>query len=980
MLKTLLTRGLVVLLALVIGTTAYAQGLQTGVLTGTVVDADGLVLPGASVTVTSPSLQGARTTTTDANGVYAVRGLPPGAYTVAFELSGMKTVEATQRVDLGLTAQVDAKLQLATLTESVTVTAEVPSLVTTTTGGANYRAEEIDKLASPRTVQGVAELAPGLTDNTPNAGQLTIAGGFAYDNQFMVDGVDVADNLFANPNNLFIEDAVEEVQVLTSGISAEYGRFGGGVVNAITKSGSNTFSGSLRDNVYRPSWTEETPYEVTNNLPRSNPDTNDVQNVYEWTVGGPILKDRIWFFHSGRRQETTTPAPFQQTGIANSSSNKNNRFEIKGTATAFQNQTFQGTYLRNNSEQQQASFSFSVDPSTRINRQLPNDLVVGNWRGVLSNALFATVQVSRRKFGFRNTGGTSTVITDSPFFTQGTLSGVEGGFHYNAPYFDSNDPEDRDNRQVAGSLSYFLTSSSLGSHDLKVGYENFRSTNTGGNSQSSTGYVFDTDWVAVGGTPQLDSTQRPIPVFTPGQSEVANWLATRGAQLDITTQSIYANDRWAVNGRVTLDLGVRYELVSSDATGDIVGVDTSTVVPRLGATFDLTGDGGATVQTTYAHYAGKYTEAQIANNTNVGSPSVLSYQYRGPAGQGRDFAPGFNVANYELIGGNFPTANVFFDGSLHSPLTKEFTVSLGRQLGAKGAVKATYQRRSITGFIQDYVDDPTAKTTVIRDGVDFGTFDNVVFRNDDDSKRDYQAMVFQGNYRLTDRWSANAHWTLQLENNGTFEGEGTNTPGVANVFGDYPEIYTANYARNVPDGRLNDFQRSKVRTWTTYTWGLAKAGSVDTSIIYRYDSPLTYSLSAANVRTTATQLGRDPGYETPPQTQTLFFGERGTESFNAAHQVDLGVLYQVPVWTTLRPWFKVELYNMFNNQPLVDHNIGLTPDASSARDADGLPTGFVRGSAFGRATGNLSFPRAVTTPAGSALNARTILMSFGLRF
>ncbi|MCA1585211.1 MAG: TonB-dependent receptor, partial [Acidobacteria bacterium] len=558
----MLSRGVAVLALVLASTATYGQGVQTGVLTGTVVDSDGLVLPGVTVTVTSPALQGARSTVTDANGVYSVRGLPPGQYALVFDLSGMKSVQANQRVDLGLTARVDAKMQLATVTEAITVTAELPSLITSTTGGANYRAEEIDKLASPRSMQGVAELAPGLTDNTPNLGQVTISGGFAYDNQFLVDGVDVADNLFGSPNNLFIEDAIEEIQVLTSGISAEFGRFGGGVVNAVTKSGGNSFSGSFRDNLYKPSWTTQTPFEESRNLPR----TGELQNVYEWTVGGPILVDRVWFFHAGRRQKTNTPAPFPQTGIANSNVAENNRFELKGTTTVWENQTFQGQYLRNKTAQVQPTFTFSIDPSTIVDRELPNDLWVASWRGVLSQQLFATVQVSRRKFGFRNTGGTSTAIVDSPFLSRGLNPGVLASQHYNAPYFDSNDPENRDNQQIAGSLSYFLTTNNLGSHDFKGGYENFNTTRVGGNSQTATGYVLQSDYLVSGGVPVLDASQRPIPLFQPGISRAQNWIPTRGAEIDIRTQSFYLHDRWAASSRLTLDLGVRYERVRSEAT------------------------------------------------------------------------------------------------------------------------------------------------------------------------------------------------------------------------------------------------------------------------------------------------------------------------------------------------------------------------------------------------------------------------------
>ena len=113
---------------------------------------------------------------------------------------------------------------------------------------------------------------------------------------------------------------------------------------------------------------------------------------------------------------------------------------------------------------------------------------------MLSPKLFATAQVSQKKLGFRNTGGTSTDILDSPFLTRG-LNGIPANQHYNAPYFDSTDPEDRNNRQFTGSLSYFLSTGRTGTHDLKGGVEWFRSTNTGGNSQTSTGYVFYSDYL-----------------------------------------------------------------------------------------------------------------------------------------------------------------------------------------------------------------------------------------------------------------------------------------------------------------------------------------------------------------------------------------------------------------------------------------------------------------------------------------------------
>ena len=106
------------------------------------------------------------------------------------------------------------------------------------------------------------------------------------------------DNIFGSTNNLYIEDGVEETQIFTSGISAEYGRFSGGVVNVVTKHGGNKLSGSFRDNLSNPSWSDETPFETTERR-------DDLQQTFEATLGGPILKDRLWFFGAFRDQSTS---------------------------------------------------------------------------------------------------------------------------------------------------------------------------------------------------------------------------------------------------------------------------------------------------------------------------------------------------------------------------------------------------------------------------------------------------------------------------------------------------------------------------------------------------------------------------------------------------------------------------------------------------------------------------------------------------
>jgi hypothetical protein len=951
---------------------AAAQGVQTGIISGVVKDPQELPLPGATVTATSPALQGAREAVTDAIGAFIIRGLPPGQYSVRFQFTGTADVTDTVTVPLGGVAEVNATLRLAALQEAVQVQADItpPALAVTQTS-TNFNSEMINALPIGRRPFEVAELAPGVTDNVPNAGQMAIAGGFAFDSIFLIDGVDTNDNLFGASNSLFIEDAILETQVLTAGISAEYGRFGGGVVNVITKSGGNDFSGSFRTNFSKPSWTQETPFQVSRNQVNSS----TLSKFFEGTIGGPVVRDRLWFFNADRYESSVTPETFVQTGGSYDNGRNNKRFEIKITGTPIANHTVSGTFVNNpttSSNRPSINNAMSMTADTLVSRRDENSLFVLNWNGALSSKAFATFQFSKKHQGIRDSGGSSTDIFDSPMLSRGNFGvGVPANMHWNAPYFSNIDPEDRDNRQYAGSLSYYVTSPSFGRHDLKVGGERFNSWRTGGNSQSSTGYVFLTDFRLVNNVPQ--AVWEPAANGT--RTRIQQWLAYPGSTLDIFTTSIYVQDRWQVGNRVTADLGLRYEDVNSEATGDIVGADTKTWLPRFGVSFDVEGNGRTVAQATYGRYSGRFTERAFARNTNVGTPSRVDWSYIGPAGQGNDFAPAFNLANYVVTGGNFPTANVFFDPDLTSPKTNEVTLALGRELPRAGYAKVTYTWRETDAFIDDFIDDPTAagKTTVIRDGVNYGVFDNANYQNTDSPIREYQALQFEARSRV---WQlpVHGHYTVQIKNHGSFEGEAANQPGNPTVWHDYPEMLDPD--RYEPYGRLNEFQRHKLRMWTTYTARLGRAGNLDISPIWRVNSGLTYSHSVS-VGRSAVETARNPGYaRANTSTATIFFGERGTEDFKGYGLLDMSFRYGVPVWKTVQPWIQANVFNMFNNQKLIQWNTTVSPDANSPLDENGQPTGFTPGAQYGQGTSSAHYPVWATGETGG----RTFRVAMGIRF
>jgi outer membrane receptor protein involved in Fe transport len=956
-------------LLLLLSASAFAQGEQSGALRGRVASADGLALPGVTITVESPSLQGLRSAVSDVNGVYSIPGLPPGDYVVRFELSGFAAAQRKVSVPLGSPLVLDRTLGLEVVKEVVDVKAPATQPAAAPAGAVNLRTDATRLLPIGRTPFFLAELTPGLTDNTPNQNQVTIGGGLAYDNVFLVDGVDVNDNVFGQPNGLFIEEGIQEAQVLTSGISAEFGRFGGGVVNVVTRSGGNIFSGAFRTNLANSAWSAETPFEQSKGTTRAS----KLSPTYEAIIGGPVMKDRLWFFGGTRVERTTTSNLLPVTGSAYQGKNDNTRYEGKLTGTFAAGQTLQGTFINSDTNQYAVSHPNSIDPQALTSPNTSNRLGVATWRGVIANRAFATAQYSQKLWQVTNNGGTSIDIHDSPFLSRGTTSGVPANAEYSSPYFDSTDPDGRNNRQATASISYLLGRHGIGSHELKSGVEYFVSTRETGNSQTSTGYIFQTDYkLDASGQPALDANGRFIPVFTTGTSRLATWMPSRGAAIDITTTSLFATDRWVAGPRLTFDLGVRYEHVGTEAELQAQPVSANTIMPRLGATYALTADGKTTVAATYGHYSGTYNDVQFSRNSAAGNADRITGQYTGPSGQGLDFAPAFDPANYTTIGGTFPTANVLFASNLKSPITREATLSLGREFADGLWARTRYVHRRATDFVEDYITIADGKTTVIRNGVNFGTFDNAVYRNSDLPKRQYDALDLQSGWQATKALALSGQWTVQLRNNGNFEGESANNPAIPSFIADNPEIFVE---RDYPMGRLDDFQRSKVRLWAAYGLNLGHAGRLDVAPMYRYNSARTFSY-VATAAISAQQLANNPGYARVPTSQSLFFGERGAGTFAGYGLFDFASTWSMPVWRSVSPWFKVEVLNALNNQKLISWDTTVTADANGPKDANGLPLSYVTGPNFGKGTKTTDYPR----PRPGLDGGRTFLMAFGVRF
>ena len=927
---------------------AFAQGTQSATLNGTVTDDSGGALPGVVVTVSSPSLQGTREAVTGSNGTYVLRGLPPGDYTISFNMDGMSTVEVSQTLELGQPADISPVLQ-ATFEDVIVVTGDSVSALESPTVGINLDAEEVDTLPTgARTLEGIADLSPGLTQNSTEQvnGQVSISGGFSFDSVFMLDGVDITDPVFATATDLFIEDAVEETQVLTSGISAEYGRFSGGVVNAITKSGGNEFSGSVRADLTNPSWRDETPSEEMNGIERED----DLSEVYSGTLGGKIVEDQLWFFAAARDQALSTQILLARTNIPFGQNNDDERLEGKLTATLADQHTLVGGFMDREQSVLRPSLAAGSTLQTIETIEFPQQLVKFGYNGVWSPSVFAEAQYSEKEFGFRHipaAGGISTDITDSPVRCWNDASDC----HYNGVYFDATDPEDRNNEQLTANVSWFADTG-VGTHDIKFGFEDFTNINVGGNSQSATDWVFFADPLKdANGQVVIGADGDLIPDPVAFSSLGVFFEAFRGAELELQVQSFYVNDRWQLNDHWSFNIGARYEDVSSATNAGAAPVSTDGFSPRLAATYDVKADGSHRVTATYGQYSGGYGFG--GNNfgavTNVGNPSYVYGFYIGPDGVPEaTFVPD----NYIFLAGAFPSANVFFQDDVSSPEVNEFTLQYGMELPKGGYVELSFIDRETDNFVDDLVLFENGSTVVDRPDLGIAPIElsNIVYQNTDIPTREYQAGIIQGRYNITDKLSIEGHWTHQFKNDGDFEGEVGQSFGSSNV-GNYPEFLDS---RNHPLGRLDEFVEDKIRLWARYNFDFGRAGNLATSLLFNYESGGVFSFSDRQ-NLTAQQLALDPGYASLPTQVTLFFGERGAGDFASWSTFDLALHYDIPVYKRLNAYIKGEVTNILNEDKQIFWDTDISPAPGSPLDSLGRPTQFVQNPSFGSARNNADY-------------------------
>ena len=599
---------------------------QRGSIEGVVKDTSGAVLPGVTVEAKS-SGSGVLSTTSDGAGNYRFPSLLPGVYEVSANLSGFKPSKVADiEIKLGSIKKVDFGMQLAGVTEQVTVTAESPLVDVKQSGRAtNIRAEQVTLLPHNRDFTSLLAQAPGVNQEAKSApaGQpgIMIDGAAAAENRYVIDGIETTDIIGGLSGKNLLADFVEDVQIRSTGYSAEFGGATGGVINVQTKSGSNNWSGNVLGYYQgsRTSGDSNPTLRAVFGVPTQaeyHTYPKDKQDRLEpgASLGGPIFKNRAWFFGAYQPANTkiVRTVNAQTTGIATATpsvtTQKQQTQYLSGNVTNQFGNKLRTRVAYNNSwaktDGQLATLIGSDPASTPYIKgtKFPNYSVSGTADYTVSSKFLVSGRAGRY-FSDQQDFNVNDVVRFT--FANSTTNigqpGVPANEQHQAGYANvpSNNGIKRDSQTrnfVQLDATYF--GRGFGSHELKGGVQIDRRGNDviNGQLQNTINLNWGTD-----GSANLNGISGPFgyyEVVSTGPTSYQTGFATQG-NVKSNVNGIFLQDRWSLNNRLTINAGIRTENENVPAYSNAEGVPANPikftwgqkVAPRAGFAYDLKGDG-----------------------------------------------------------------------------------------------------------------------------------------------------------------------------------------------------------------------------------------------------------------------------------------------------------------------------------------------------------------------------------------------------
>ena len=671
----------IVLLACVLGVMSPVARAQTftAQISGHVADESGGMLPGVTVTVTNEETGIQRSVTSAVTGAYLVTNLDPGRYTITADLAGFAGLKQTGLVlSVNQGVRLDLAMKVASLQESVVVTVEAPLVSTTKSEiGMTVSPKQINDLPlNGRNFMELALLAPGVKVPLERTStDVSFGGSSGRSTYVQVDGADNNDDTVGGGETSFSMESIREFQVVTNRFSAEFGRTSAGVVNIVTRSGTNDLRGGgfgfFRDDALKAS-----NFFTGNKEPFS-------RNQYGGMMGGPILKNRTHYFASLERQvdeETAVPnTGFSYLDTPVDATNKVALGFAKVDHQLAEHHRLFASYAATYSEvfNQNIGGSATAEYGTQRIRKTHAGTLGHTW--VISNRA-----VNDFRFLYRNhdTQASANVNKPALLFPSAML-----GTRTNYP---QNRTEER--LQVRNDFSYFVPDWK-GTHNFKVGVDLGRVDYTVFFANTTRGAFTFTQ------NPSnfLDSTTYPAP------SRYQQGLGRFDTADHTSTFNVYVQDDWQPTKKVTLNLGVRYEVELGAANNnfqtsrtDLVQpkkTDVNNIGPRVGVTFDVTGSGTTIIRGGSGVFYDQFILNMSFNEKLFNGETFVIADIRPAAGQPISFTDPLGGRTFEdFLRTAGASAVQILDPNLSVPYTYQSSIGIQRRIGSAVGVAVDYVR------------------------------------------------------------------------------------------------------------------------------------------------------------------------------------------------------------------------------------------------------------------------------------------------
>jgi len=715
--------------------------ILTGSVKGTVTDEEGVPLPGVTVEISSPVLLGGiHTQITSDRGLYRFVNLPPGMYKLVFKLDNFQTFERLQvKVKVNITITENIVLKQAAIEESITVVGESPVVDVTRSGfSSNFDRDQIEKVPGGRhSVFDLAKQAPGIIIGAAyeNAPSIIGLGADEDSNSIQLDGLDISNPRLGVPILFPSQDLMTEVEILTAGAPAEYGHYTGVVVNVVSKSGGNDFSGSLSYYGQFDALTSD-----------NNPDTaaffSYKRHTYfdlSGTFGGPIIKDRLWFFGAANLKKDDQT--YWQSDPQYHTQEKENFYFFKLSGQIGSDHRVTGVFSYRDWGITEVPDPWNTPETTRAkDRQIPNWNLQYTWL-MSQNAFFsfkiAGFDDSRDRLPNPEFGAT----LQDPVHLDLASGVFSGGAIY--PYLGKHY-----RFQAHGNLSYFAEDFLGGDHDFKFGVQ----FNRGGHRQicDYAGDRLYLDWQG-----QNYLMYQHVAIRYGGESDHI---------------SAFLDDSWSIGDRLTINLGFRYDDIRGDITeenvwenweptNDVYPAIPNLVVwknfsPRLGLVYQLTADGKTILKAHYGRYV-QFLSPGIYNSPGPYNQDWFAY-----------FWDGANWVNYVSIPGNLDWG---MDPNLKAPYANLFTLGFERELipdlsvGVQGIYRKENDLIAVWNYLSEYeqvqlVSPDNGQTYNVWNQTNLGVY-GLRTTNPPGFEYEYRAIVFNLNKRFSHKWLLNASLT-----------------------------------------------------------------------------------------------------------------------------------------------------------------------------------------------------------------------------